>query len=145
MPDRQSSSGHRARSRPRGVERIANGLFGLSGVRDSVLFLTDFPARLVPCVRGDLVWLYWISALTAILPCAAPSSAWAQRISIGRWRNVIVLERWYISPMFIRRNLFNPLQLVLMRRSGTPAALNVALALMRRSLAACGTDSPSAF
>jgi hypothetical protein len=58
---------------------------------------------------------------------------------------VIVLERWYISPMFIRRNLFNPLQLVLMRRSGTPAALNVALALMRRSLAACGTDSPSAF
>jgi len=132
-----------------GVERIANGLFKKFVLAFIIqkLFLTDFQARgwyLAFEVQVFFVWLYLdFSAYSDIAVGVGTLIGVVTPENFNRplgARNVIDFwERWHISlSLFIRRNLFNPLQLVLMRRSGgRRPLLAVALALMV-SFVLCG-------
>jgi alginate O-acetyltransferase complex protein AlgI len=132
-----------------GVERIANGLFKkfvLAYVLQK-LFLTDFQVRgwyLAFEVQVFFVWLYLdFSAYSDIAVGVGTLIGVVTPENFNRplgARNVIDFwERWHISlSLFIRRNLFNPLQLGLMRQSaGRRPLLCVALALMV-SFVLCG-------
>jgi D-alanyl-lipoteichoic acid acyltransferase DltB (MBOAT superfamily) len=123
-----------------GAERIATGLFKKFVIAFAIreAFLTDFqvhgPYELVE-LQFFVLWLYFdFSAYSDIA------------VGIGRLmgvatpenfnnpltaRNLIVFwERWHISlSMFIRRNLFIPLQLAAARR-GMPPKLSAALAII---------------
>lgn len=112
-----------------GLERIANGLFKkfvLAYILQK-LFLTDFQARgayLLLEVQVFFVWLYLdfsaysdiavgVGTLIGVVTPENFNKPLGARNVIDFW------ERWHISlSLFIRRNLFNPLQLALMRSSG---------------------------
>ena len=131
------------------LERIATGLFKkyiLANLIESLL-LTGFRARgayLLAEVPLNFLWLY--------LDFSAYSDA---AVGVGRLigvatpenfdrpylaRNVVEFwERWHISlSQFIRRNLFIPIQVALMRRTGGTHPLAVACVAFTISFLLCG-------
>jgi D-alanyl-lipoteichoic acid acyltransferase DltB (MBOAT superfamily) len=131
------------------AERIARGLFKkfvLAHVLKS-LFLTGFRARgpyLLVEAQVFYLWLYLdfsgLSDLAVgmgrLIGAATPENFHRPYLA----RNIIVFwERWHISlSQFIRRNLFIPVQLWLMRRSGGMHPLWCASAAFIVSFALCG-------
>jgi D-alanyl-lipoteichoic acid acyltransferase DltB (MBOAT superfamily) len=123
-----------------GAERIATGLFKKFVIAFAIgeAFLTDFQASgLYALVELQFffLWLYFdFSAYSDIavgigklMGVATPENFKNPLMA----RNLIVFwERWHISlSMFIRRNLFIPVQLAAARR-GMPPKLSAALAII---------------
>jgi D-alanyl-lipoteichoic acid acyltransferase DltB (MBOAT superfamily) len=132
-----------------GVERIAQGLFKkfvLAFIIQS-LFLTGFRARGLYLLFEAQVFFLWLyldfSALSdlavgmgRILGIATPENfdqPYLARNMINFW------ERWHISlSQFIRRNLFIPVQLWLVRKTGGRQPLWCASAAFTLSFLLCG-------
>jgi alginate O-acetyltransferase complex protein AlgI len=123
-----------------GAERIATGLLKKFVIAFAIreAFLTDFQAHgLYALVELQFffVWLYFdFSAYSDIavgigklMGVATPENFNNPLVA----RNLVVFwERWHISlSMFIRRNLFIPLQLAAVRR-GLPPTVSAALAII---------------
>jgi D-alanyl-lipoteichoic acid acyltransferase DltB (MBOAT superfamily) len=133
----------------RAAERIVFGLFKKFVVAKLIkdLFLTDFRSHGLYFfleMQLNYLWLYLdFSAYTDIavgigrlLGVATPENfnrPYLARNSIDYW------ERWHISlSQFIRRNLFIPIQLSLMRRSGGSRPLLIASVAFTISFLLCG-------
>jgi D-alanyl-lipoteichoic acid acyltransferase DltB (MBOAT superfamily) len=133
----------------RGVERIATGLFKkyvLANLIDEI-FLSQFRAPfpyLVLEVQCYYLWFYLdFSAYSDIAVGAGRLMGVATPENFNRpylARNLIDFwDRWHISlSQFIRRNLFIPIQLNLMRRTSGRAALWCATAAFSVSFLFCG-------
>ena len=131
------------------VWRIALGLFkkyALASVIESV-FLTGFHAGgwyFVLEVQLNLIWLYLdfsgysdvAVGVGRLIGVATPENFRRPFVS----RNLVeVWERWHISlSQFIRRNLFIPLQMTLMRRTDGRAPLACACVAFGLSFLLCG-------
>jgi D-alanyl-lipoteichoic acid acyltransferase DltB (MBOAT superfamily) len=132
-----------------GMERIANGLFKkfvLAYVLQK-LFLTDFQAHgpyMLLEIQVFFLWLYLdFSAYSDIAVGVGTLIGVVTPENFNRplgARNVIDFwERWHISlSMFIRRNLFNPLQLQLLRQNGGRRPLLCAAVALAISFVLCG-------
>ncbi|HUY89690.1 MAG TPA: MBOAT family O-acyltransferase [Pirellulales bacterium] len=133
----------------RGVERIAHGLFKkyvLAAIVDAD-FLTGFSAP-GPYVAVETLFYYlWVyldfSAYTDITVGAGRLMGIATPENFNRpyvARNLIDFwDRWHMSlSRFIYRNLFVPVQLALLRRTGPQAALLCASAAFSVSFLLCG-------
>jgi D-alanyl-lipoteichoic acid acyltransferase DltB (MBOAT superfamily) len=132
-----------------GLERIANGLFKkfVLAYLLQKLFLTDFQSQggyLILEIQLFFVWLYLdFSAYSDIAVGVGTLIGVVTPENFNRpigARNVIDFwERWHISlSLFIRRNLFNPLQLVLMRRTGGGRPLLCVALALTVSFVLCG-------
>lgn len=131
------------------AERIATGLFKkfvLAGVLKSI-FLTGFSAGgpyLLLEAQVFFLWLYLdFSALSdmavgmgRLIGVATPENfnrPYLARNMVAFW------ERWHISlSLFLRRHLFIPVQLTLMRRTGGKHVLACASAAFAVSFGLCG-------
>jgi alginate O-acetyltransferase complex protein AlgI len=131
------------------VERIAWGLFKKYIIANYIdrLFLTGFHARgayFLLEVQLNFLWLYFdFSAysdvavgLGGLLGVATPENFNRPYLT----RNVTEFwERWHISlSQFIRRHLFIPIQLALMRWTGGQSAHHVASVAIFASFVLCG-------
>ena len=131
------------------TERIANGLFKkyvlAQGIE--VLLLTGFHAHWAYTfleIQLAYIWLYLdfsaysdlAAGIGRLIGVATPENfnrAYLARNVIDFW------ERWHISlSMFIRRNVFIPIQLTLMRRTGGRAPLWIASFAFVVSFLLCG-------
>lgn len=133
----------------RGVERIAHGLFKkyvLAAIVKQV-FLTSFVAPLPYMAVEPLFYYLWVyldfsaySDITVgtgrLMGVATPENfnrPYVARNLIDFW------DRWHMSlSRFIYRNLFIPVQLALVRRTGPQAALWCATAAFSISFLLCG-------
>jgi len=132
-----------------GMERIANGLFKkfVLAYLLQKMFLTDFQApgayRFLE-VQVFFLWLFLdFSAYSDIAVGVGTLIGVVTPENFNRplgARNVIDFwERWHMSlSLFIRRNLFNPLQLLLMRRDGGRRPLLCAAVALAISFVLCG-------
>lgn len=131
------------------VERIASGLFKkfvIAAVLKSI-FLTGFRAR-GPYVLLEaqffFLWLYLdFSSLSDLAVGIGRLIGFATPENFNQpylARNMIAFwERWHISlSQFIRRNLFLPMQITLMRRTGATHPLWCASAAFLVSFGLCG-------
>jgi D-alanyl-lipoteichoic acid acyltransferase DltB (MBOAT superfamily) len=130
------------------LDRIAGGLFKkfiLANFLES--FLTDFRARgayMLAEVPLTFLWLYldfsaWSDVAVGIgklIGVATPENFNRPYLA----RNVIEFwDRWHISlSQFIRRNVFIPIQMTLMRRTGAKHALAIACFAFGVSFLLCG-------
>ncbi len=132
-----------------GTERVASGLFKKFVIAYLLqkLFLTDFQAggsyRLLE-IQVFFVWLFLdFSAYSDIAVGVGSFLGLVTPENFNRplgARNVIDFwERWHISlSMFIRRNLFTPIQLHLLRRDGGRRPLLWASVALCVSFVLCG-------
>lgn len=131
------------------IERIATGLFKKYVVAQAIqrMFLTGFHAGgmyTILEIQLTYIWLYLdFSAYSDIavgigrlIGFEAPENFRGPLLA----RNIVVFwERWHISlSMFIRRNLFIPIQLALTRRDGGRHPLAVASMAFAASFLLCG-------
>jgi D-alanyl-lipoteichoic acid acyltransferase DltB (MBOAT superfamily) len=131
------------------TERIANGLFKKYVLAQGIeaLLLTGFHAHgayTVLEIQLAYIWLYLdfsaysdlAAGIGRLIGVATPENfnrAYLARNVIDFW------ERWHISlSMFIRRNVFIPIQLTLMRRTGGRAPLWIASFAFVVSFLLCG-------
>jgi D-alanyl-lipoteichoic acid acyltransferase DltB (MBOAT superfamily) len=132
-----------------GMERIANGLFKkfVLAYLLQKLFLTDFQARgpyLLFEIQVFFLWLYLdFSAYSDIAVGVGTLIGVVTPENFNRpigARNVIDFwERWHISlSMFIRRNLFYPLQIHFLRKNEGRRPLYCAAWALVISFALCG-------
>jgi len=132
-----------------GMERIANGLFKkfVLAYLLQKLFLTDFQARgpyLLFEIQVFFLWLFLdFSAYSDIAVGVGTLIGVVTPENFNRplgARNVIDFwERWHISlSMFIRRNLFYPLQVHLLRQNGGRRPLYCAAVALLISFGLCG-------
>ena len=138
-----------ASSALRGVERIAHGLFKkfvLAAIVEGAL-LTGFKAPLPYLALETLFFYVWVyldfSAYSDITVGAGQLMGVATPENFNRpfvARNLIDFwDRWHMSlSRFIYRNLFIPVQLSLVRRSGPERALWCAAAAFTVSFLVCG-------
>jgi D-alanyl-lipoteichoic acid acyltransferase DltB (MBOAT superfamily) len=133
----------------RGVERVASGLFKkfvLAHLLQS-LFLTNFETGGVYALLEMQVTLIWLFldfsaysdiavGIGTLLGVATPENFNRPLLA----RNLIDFwERWHISlSLFIRRNVFIPIQMFLMRRNGASTPLLSAIIAVAISFLLCG-------
>lgn len=117
-----------------GVEEIASGLFNKFVVCYIIkkLFLTDFAATGPYFTIEILIFTYWsyldFSSYSRIALGIGKLSGVSTPVNFNhpfRSRNVIEFwDRWHISlSHFVKRNVFMPIQITLMRRSAKPHPL----------------------
>lgn len=133
----------------RGVERIASGLFKKLVLAHllQTMFLTNLESSgwyFLLEMQLMFVWLFLdfsaysdiASGVGILIGVATPENFNRPLLA----RNLVDFwERWHISlSLFIRRNIFIPLQMFLMRRDGGQSPLRAALVAVAVSFLLCG-------